>query len=283
MIDPRQLSLLLARLFRRMRPAYMVAVRRWADGGTHGQPPSLAGWLPVMQEAVRPVLHPLWQAGARRGVRSILGQLTRTQRKCWRLNKDLARTPSIGLDFELFNQRILEALDSAVFDFCASTLATIRGEVATWRDRLRVDFGEGLERGEGGRELTARVQRIFADPARAFTISLTETQRAVHGGQLLVAEESGIVKGKKWLASSDACDKCLDMAALGEIPLDQPFYVDPKGGAYAVVQHPPKHPRCECALLEVVDYEALEPRRQAPFGMGGLAVRERLSGIMEGL
>lgn len=278
MIPP--LQTLLTRLFARMRPSYLLAVRRWADGGAHGQPPSLAAWLPVMQEAVRPALFPLWQAGARRGLRSILGQLTRTQRKCWRLNKDLAHRPTIGLDFELFNTRILEALDGAVFDFCRSTLDTIRGDVGTAVERLRQDYREAMERGETARGITARVQRIFADPQRAFTIATTETQRAVHGGQLLVAEESSIVKSKRWLASSDACDKCLAMAALGEIPLDQPFYVDPKGGPYAVVQHPPKHPRCMCSLLEVVDYDALEPRRQAPFGMGGLAVRERLGALM---
>lgn len=274
------LQAILARLFRRIRPAYLHTVARWASGGAHGAPPSLSTWLPVMVEVVRPALFPLWQRGARVGLRSILSQLTRTQKRVWQLNKDFAAQPRINLSFDVFNTRILEALDSAVFDFCRSTLETIRGEVATFRDRLRDELGHSLERGETLKQITQGVQSIFRDPSRAFTIATTETQRAVHGGQLLVAEESGIVKSKRWLASSDACDDCLALVQLGEVPLDKPFWVNPRGGSYAVCMAPPLHPRCMCSLLEVVDHEALEPRRQAPYGMGGLAVRERLGALM---
>lgn len=287
MTDPRHLRLLLTRLFARMRHDYAASIRAWADVGAHGSAPSLARWLPVMQEAVKPILFPLWQRGARAGLRSIMAQLG-TRRKAWRdqfanlqtdrMRKDLRR-PQIDLSFDVFNTRILEALDRAVFDFCQSTLDTIRGDVETWRDRLRKDMGEGLELGESARMLTAGVQRIFADPARAQRIAQTEISHAVHGGQFLLDKESGIVSTKTWLASSDACPLCLSLAAKGPIPLDEPFHIHKKPGPYQVVMYPGAHPGCFCTYTSGVDYEALEPRRQAPYGMGGLAVRERLAGL----
>jgi hypothetical protein len=268
------LERLLRRMFRRMAPEYLRQMRAHV--------PSLRPWVPVLAEAVKPLLLPLWQAGARRSVRNMQAQIRqRARRKSYHsANLPNARTKRLSFGFDLFNQRIHEALDRAIFDFCESTLDTIQGEVETAYDRLREQLREGLEEGEAQRDLTARVMEIFADPDRAHMIAATETQRAVHGGQLLAAKESGIVDRKRWLASSDACPECLKLNGK-EVDLDEPFYVDPKGGVYAVVQAPPKHPRCMCALIEVVNYDAVTDVGQPR--MAGLALRGRLTGLLEDL
>lgn len=46
------------------------------------------------------------------------------------------------------------------------------------------------------------------------------------------------------------CPLCQSLAAKGDIPLDEPFWVNPRGGPYAVVMHPPAHPHDQCALGE---------------------------------
>ena len=112
---------------------------------------------------------------------------------------------------------------------------------------LRLNLAEGLERGEALLKLTGRVQAIFDDPLRAFRIAATETSRAMHLGDFVAAQESDVVTGKFWIASSDACPRCLAAARLGVIPLNRPYFVDPKGGPYAVVLHPPRHPHCLCS------------------------------------
>lgn len=156
-----------------------------------------------------------------------------------------------GMDFDLFNPRVLDAVQSAVFAFCRSTMETATGDLQTSLDLLRSKLARGLERGEALALLSQRVQTIFADPVRAFRIAATETSRAMHGGALLAAKQSGLVVKKRWLASTDACDECLELDGR-EVGLDEPFYVDPRGGPYAVVLYPPLHPHCFCDFTEVI-------------------------------
>lgn len=142
--------------------------------------------------------------------------------------------------FDVFNPRVLEAIRQAVYQFCDATNQTATRELGQAIQDLRRELSTGLERGEALSQLTARVQEIFDDPMRAFRIATTEASRAVHAGQLIAAEESGVVQGKRWLASSDACPLCLPLDGV-EVPLDQPFVIAGTG-PYAVIQHPPRHP-----------------------------------------
>ncbi len=176
-----------------------------------------------------------------------------------RIVKDLSGTPRFEFATDLYNPRVSEALRSAVFDFCEATLETALTDAATAYAGLRGELIAGMEAGELNRELARRVQGVFLDPARAARIAVTESSRATHAGQLELARETGIVKGKKWLASSDCCDLCASLAAMGEIDLDAPFMVHAKGRrAYAVVMAPPAHVNCQCAMTEVVDYAAVQ-------------------------
>jgi hypothetical protein len=146
-------------------------------------------------------------------------------------------------DFDVFNPRVLEAIRQAVFQFADSTNRTSTVALAKIGSALREALATGLEQGESLAFITARVQEIFDDPNRALMIAATESSRAVHAGQLIAARESGVVAGKRWLASADACDLCLPLDGK-EVPLDEDFAVDARGGPYARIPHPPRHPHC---------------------------------------
>jgi SPP1 gp7 family putative phage head morphogenesis protein len=221
---------------------------------------SLGHWLPVMAEALRPLLYPHWRAGALQAA-SRIQRARRGKKKALAFTKD-ASQPTPGIGWDVFNRRILDALDTALLVFCQATLETARVEASKVQAAVQHELAEGLVRGDGTKLLNARLYSVFNDPLRASRVAQTETSRATHAGQLLAAKESGVVSGLKWLASSDACDRCRSLNGK-VVALGEPFEVDPKGGPYAVVAHPPLHPHCFCTTTEVIDHDALvgESRR----------------------
>ncbi len=147
--------------------------------------------------------------------------------------------------FDVFNPATLEAVRRAVFDF----LAAFNQATA---DQLREALAESLAKGETGRDLQRRLQPVFG-PQRAFTVGVTESSRAVHAGQLLAARAEGVVTGRTWLASADACDACLSLDGK-TVGLGEPFAVGVgKNPAYSTVWHPPYHPHCMCAVVDEID------------------------------
>lgn len=144
--------------------------------------------------------------------------------------------------------RVLSPLIPAFVQQWSYTL--IRGVNAATEQQVRQAVQDSIRSGEGAVKGQDRLAPIFG-PKRAFTISVTEASRAYHGGQTEAAKRSGVVVSQEWLASADACPKCLALDGK-EAPLGEPFYVDPKGGPYAAVYHPPFHPHCMCALTQVV-------------------------------
>lgn len=168
--------------------------------------------------------------------------------------KALSRFVQKKLDvaFDLFNPRVLRAVDELALKFCRETNATATTQLRAAKRQLRVLLKRGLERGDAYAELARQVRRIFADPMRAYRIAVTEGPRAIHGGELHSYKESGVVRRKEWVASSDACALCQEMADKGPIPLDEPFHVDPRGGPYAVTMHPPIHPHDFCTMSPVL-------------------------------
>lgn len=224
------------------------------DTGGRGEPPNLKEWSGHMVEALRPMLFPIFQQGFNEMGRQLATGPLRFHRGIPRrggafialtVKKDLP-----GAVFDLFNPRILTAVDAALFAFCDATNETSIVKLEDAISWLRHEIKEGLAHGEALKGLSARVYQIFDDPNRAGTIAQTEASRAVHGGQFIAAQEHG-VKRKRWVVSSDACDLCKECAARGDIPLDEPFHVDPKGGPYAMMNYPPAHPHCYCTWTPV--------------------------------
>lgn len=150
------------------------------------------------------------------------------------------KTEDLGFSFDLFNPKVLDAVDAAAYAFCRETNETATRELGDALDDLRRLMREGLPQGDAVALLAKKVRMIFADPMRAFRIAATEGSRAVHGGQMMAAVEAG-VKRHSWLASADACEQCLSLDGK-TVNIGEPFHVDQKGGPYAVILYPPAHP-----------------------------------------
>lgn len=155
--------------------------------------------------------------------------------------------------FAVFEKNIPAAAQELTLKFCKATNATTSMQLDDALATLRQEIGEGVVEGDSVKELTTRVNAIFdqATNERAATIAKTEASRATHNGELIGARDSGVVSGKGWLASADACDVCLGYAAKGFIPLDATFAE--VGGEYGSIDGPPSHPKCECSLIYKID------------------------------
>ena len=215
--------------------------------------PTFQADVPRMVETLTPVLLPQFLRGGRRAAREIGGQVR--QRKALSvaaaggmIAKKAAPESFAARLFRLFFPRAEEAVGKLVLTFAEETNRTTHLQLVEARAKLRQELLEGLHEGEALTKLTARVRTIFDTP-RAYDIARTESNRAVSAGGLLAAQESGVVRGKTWVASREACSRC---RALGgkTVPLDRPFVVLTTGNpSYRIVMHSPLHTNCTCSAV----------------------------------
>lgn len=202
--------------------------------------PSLRPWRQPIIESVTPYFLTLYSRSAQEGVQRLISRV-RTQKA--------SRKPQLEFGaWDVYNPKVGDAVDKLVLNFVQSTLDTSRDETDVALAKLRRQLKRGLKRGEAYDELTQRVQKIFLDPQRASLIARTESSRAIHAADFAVNSESGVVEGKEWLASDDACPICLGFAEQGIIPLDQDF-ADNGDGPYDKIPYAPGHPGCFCDTL----------------------------------
>lgn len=257
----------------------------------HGQRAStdLSHWTEPMVEALMPIIAALWQDGMERIQERIANarRMDRTQGIANRQRRSLSRhgrqqtaqhrrgdtvasvmplgrgriTRAIGrrkdlidpASFEVFNPRVLQAVEHWTYAFCQATndTSTMRLDLAI--DEFKRSLGGGLQAGDTIEQLARRTGEIFSDPFRAFRIATTEVSRAQHGGQHEAMRDSGEVSTSRWLASADACPVCLSLAGK-EVPLDEPFYVWPNGkDPYRIILFAPAHPSCFCTNVPVLN------------------------------
>ena len=95
--------------------------------------------------------------------------------------------------------------------------------------------------------MAIRIWHRAADKSYLKTTVQTELRRAYFAGMLLAVARHGRVEGKAWLKSEGCCQKCADLHDR-RLSLSSPFFVDPAGGDFAVVPHPPLHPGCLCEM-----------------------------------
>jgi hypothetical protein len=140
----------------------------------------------------------------------------------------------------------LAAVDALTFQFCKETTDTATKELDEALEQLRELLRKGLKRGEAVALLARKVGKIFADPGRSYRIAATESARAYNAGHLGAIKDGGYRK-KVWIYSLGGCERCKKLGGRVRL-LGTPFWVNPEGGPYAVVDHPPLHPHCRCTL-----------------------------------
>lgn len=165
----------------------------------------------------------------------------------------LGRVGASDVVFSVRDPNVTRAIDSLVLKFGKETNATTSKALGKALKELREEIRAGLDAGEAIRELTKRVEKVFdhASKFRAQRIAMTESSRAVHLGQQLGAEASGVVVGKQWLASSDGCKDCMLLNGR-QIRLAESFEHHAEPGPYSETPFPPAHPNCRCDMIEVI-------------------------------
>ena len=118
---------------------------------------------------------------------------------------------------------------------------TIRGIDQTGYDRIGTALSDALALGLSGDRAAKLIRDTVSDPARALTIAITETNRAVSRATVERYQNYGLEQ-MEW-ATSDPCPKCSQNE--GQIVnVGQAFN---SGNT-----QPPVHPNCRCALLPVI-------------------------------
>ena len=112
------------------------------------------------------------------------------------------------------------------------------------RKRLARTVSDAIKNKRGVDGLARDLRRTFSDMAtnRSRTIARTETADALQQGMMDRSKAMGVT-GKKWIPT-DPCIICQANAAVGAIPMKEPF---PSGD-----QRVPAHPNCRCATAPVM-------------------------------
>jgi HK97 family phage portal protein len=143
----------------------------------------------------------------------------------------------VDLAFDLNNPRVLDVL---------TTLAKkVRGVADTTKDEIRQLVGQATQEGWSPADLASaiRAHGVTASATRAHLIAVTETASAYSAGSVLAYQESGVVQGKQWIITDDACPICAPLADK-IVALDESFADG--------IDYPGAHPACRCAIVPVL-------------------------------
>lgn len=121
----------------------------------------------------------------------------------------------------------------------------------TTRERLRDILTTGFEEGHTVDEMTASIDDVIDDEARAEVIARTETMTASNEGQQEAwsqAVDAGLLTGTEkqvWIVTPDdrLCPICEALGETEPVGLDETFQTE--DGEF---DGPPAHPNCRCAL-----------------------------------
>jgi uncharacterized protein YfaP (DUF2135 family) len=106
---------------------------------------------------------------------------------------------SLGIDFEKFDVLVLTAMDSRLDVLADQVTATTRQVL---EDRIMLDL---VANGASIDEIKTAVRGVFSDLSswRATTIARTEVVGGFNGASNVIAEASGVVVEREWLATND--------------------------------------------------------------------------------
>jgi len=167
--------------------------------------------------------------------------------------RELKKAPQEGVDWSKWKpgdraSALLITPPKAFQSLLSRSGVAIRGLDKTGYDRVGTALARSIRLGLGDTNAAKLINDAIGDPARALTIAITETNRAVSLGAMKTYREAGLEK-MEWV-TSDPCPECAQ---------NNNQVVEIGGTFNSGAQQPPAHPNCRCALLPVIpDYEVNE-------------------------
>jgi hypothetical protein len=196
----------------------------------------LDGWAVILDETQEVI-----EAIMRSGVYEALFQIGLSEDNITKLMAEKAVEYAKKRGAELVGKRLLD--DGTIIENPKSKWAISENT----RKLLQGDVERAITEGMSTDQLKDVVMDNYAfSEERAEMIARTETAFADARGNMIAYQESGVVKGKKWILASNhpEDDECDTNAAQGVIPLDEPF----ESGD----MEPPLHPNCLCDVVPVL-------------------------------
>lgn len=206
----------------------------------------------INYEALKPILLRIWATGFVLGTLAadeIVADARKRKNKAAEINKiDI----EVGIDWRSWEagdeiaalilkpskafQRLLERQGITIKELTNTQLRDIGNAI-----------GEAIALGLSPTQAATLINRTIADPSRALTIAITESNRAISYATIQRYQEAGLQE-MEWEVSELACDEC-EMNAGEVVPIGGMF---PSGDT-----QPPVHPHCKCVLLPVIpDFDA---------------------------
>jgi HK97 family phage portal protein len=226
----RRFGAVVADLMRRQRDSVLSRLRQPKRDieSAAAEPFDLAEWTKRFRQEVRAVL------------RDIIGEA----------GTEALEDLGLALPFDLSSAEVVRFLEGRAQRFAKTVNET------TWR-QLKNDLGEGIEKGESVDELAARVERVMDSRIRssAETIARTEVLGAASGGTLQAWRQSGVVVGKRWVATLDSRARDDHRDAHGQaVKLDADFKVgNSRGPAPGQMDSAEGSVNCRCTMIAVLE------------------------------
>jgi uncharacterized lipoprotein YmbA len=164
---------------------------------------------------------------------------------------------------------VFSVTNPRVADYLAENTVKLRTEVQGFTSRaITNNVARGLDSGLSPKQISSNLMTEGPNlsQTRANAIARTESARGYVEGQQLAWEESGVVKGRKWLLAPGACEFCRAVSKKFNnkvTPLDQPFFkqgetlTGTQGGKmtldYSAVNGPPLHPNDRCDVIPILN------------------------------
>lgn len=129
--------------------------------------------------------------------------------------------------------------------------------------RIRELLSEGVQAGESISQLQQRVADAVSQEASfaAERIARTESRRAFMVGRQEAWAESGVVAGKRWVLSGNACPICIEInSRFPKARLNEPFVglgevVAGRPVTYRPIEGGDAHPMCRCSVEPILEGE----------------------------
>lgn len=157
-----------------------------------------------------------------------------------------------ALVFDVADPFVARAIERQVQRFAEQVNGT------TW-DALRAAISEGIGEGDDIEQIAARVEAVMGDRIRSDgeTIARTETTAASTMGTEASWEQSGVVRGKQWLAALDGRTRQTHVEAHGQtVALGGVFTVGAASGSGpGMMSSARESVNCRCTLVPVLDTE----------------------------